>query len=131
MVTSHSLSHYFCRFSYFIVVWLLTMYCCVCTICIYMGHGQHACLDYICGCNMLFMLTLPLVRMATSYFTYPCSLTFIRSISLLIHCGYCMAQNFGGKNLWWIAANKNFGGQNIGGLAALHCKIARIKIAGG
>ena len=42
-----------------------------------------------------------------------------------------MAQNFGGKNLWWIAANKNFGGQNIGGLAALHCKIARIKIAGG
>ena len=42
-----------------------------------------------------------------------------------------MAQNFGGRKLWQIAANKHFGGQNIGRLAALHCKITRIKIVGG
>ena len=42
-----------------------------------------------------------------------------------------MAQNFGGRKPWWIATNKNIGGQNIGGLAALHSKIARIKIVGG
>ena len=34
-----------------------------------------------------------------------------------------------GIKLWQIAANKHFGGQNIGGrLAALHSKIARIKL---
>ena len=38
-----------------------------------------------------------------------------------------IAQNFGGRKLWLIDANKHFGGQNIGGLAALHSKIARIK----
>ena len=38
---------------------------------------------------------------------------------------------FGGRKLWWIAANKHFGGQNIGGLTTLHCKMARIKVFGG
>ena len=42
-----------------------------------------------------------------------------------------MAQNFGGRKLRWIAANKYFGGQNISGLAVLHSKIARIKAFGG
>ena len=37
---------------------------------------------------------------------------------------YRTAQNFGGRKLWQIVANKYFGGQNIGGLAALHSKIA-------
>ena len=44
---------------------------------------------------------------------------------------YRMAQNFGGRKLWRIAANKHFSRQNIGGLAALHSKIARIKAFGG
>ena len=44
---------------------------------------------------------------------------------------YHIGQNFGGKKLWRIVANKHFGGQNIGRLAALHSKIARIKIVGG
>ena len=37
-------------------------------------------------------------------------------------------KRFGGRKLWWIAANKHLGGQNIGGLAALYSKLARIKI---
>ena len=41
---------------------------------------------------------------------------------------YRIAQNFGGRKLWQIVANKHFGRQNIGRLAALHSKIARIKI---
>ena len=40
---------------------------------------------------------------------------------------YHIAQNFGGRKLWRIGANKDFGEQNIGGLAALNSKIARIK----
>ena len=44
---------------------------------------------------------------------------------------YRIAQNFSGRKLWRIGADKHFGGQNIGGLAALHSKIARIKIIGG
>ena len=39
-----------------------------------------------------------------------------------------MAQNFGGRKLWWMAANKHFGRHNIGELAALCSKIARIKL---
>ena len=39
-----------------------------------------------------------------------------------------MPQNFGGRKLWWLTANKHFGKQNIGGLAVLHSKIARIKV---
>ena len=46
------------------------------------------------------------------------------------YAGYRMAQNFGGTKLWRIAANKHFGGKNIGGLAALHSKVARIKVFG-
>ena len=42
----------------------------------------------------------------------------------LIFLLYRMAQNFGGRKLWRIAANKHFGGKNIGGLAALHSKVA-------
>ena len=40
---------------------------------------------------------------------------------------YRMAQNFGSRKLWQIAANKHFGGRNIGGMAALCSKLARIK----
>ena len=43
---------------------------------------------------------------------------------------YHIAQNFGGRKFWRIATNKHFGGQNIGRLAAMHCKIARIKVIG-
>ena len=50
---------------------------------------------------------------------------------ITIETEYYMAQNFGGRKLWRIAANKHFGGQNIGGLATLHSKIARIKAFGG
>ena len=39
---------------------------------------------------------------------------------------YCTAQNFGGREFWRIAASKHFGR-----LAALHSKMARIKIVGG
>ena len=42
-----------------------------------------------------------------------------------------IAQNVGGGKLWRIAASKHFGGRNIGGLAALHSKVARIKVFGG
>ena len=42
----------------------------------------------------------------------------------------CTALNFGSRKLRRIVANKYFGRQNIGGLAALHSKIARIKIVG-
>ena len=38
-----------------------------------------------------------------------------------------MAQNFGGRKFYQIAANKHFGRQNIGGLAILYSKVARIK----
>ena len=37
---------------------------------------------------------------------------------------YHTAQNFGGRKLRRIVASKYLGGQNIGGLAALHSKIA-------
>ena len=39
-----------------------------------------------------------------------------------------MAQNFSGRKLWRIAANRHFSGQNIGRLAVLYSKIARIKV---
>ena len=39
-----------------------------------------------------------------------------------------MAQYFGGRKRWSIAAIKHFGRQNIGGLAAVPRKIARIKV---
>ena len=44
---------------------------------------------------------------------------------------YHIAQNFGGRKLKWIAANKHFGRQAIGGLAPIYVKIARIKTVGG
>ena len=42
-----------------------------------------------------------------------------------------MEQNFSSIKLWQIAPNKHIGTQNIGGLTALHSKIAGIKIVGG
>ena len=41
-----------------------------------------------------------------------------------------MVKDFGGRKLGWIAANMHFCEQNIGRLAALHCKIVRIKVFG-
>ena len=41
---------------------------------------------------------------------------------------YCIAQSFGGRKLWGIAAQKHFGRKNISGLAAL---LARIKVVSG
>ena len=43
-------------------------------------------------------------------------------------CGYRMAQNVGSRKLGRIAASEHFGGQHICKLAALHSKIARIKV---
>ena len=42
-----------------------------------------------------------------------------------------IAQNFGSKNLRWIAGRRHFGRKNIGVLAPLQSKTARIKTVGG
>ena len=46
----------------------------------------------------------------------------------MVDVQYCIAQNIGGRKVWWIAAQKHFGRKNIGGLAVVHSKLARINI---
>ena len=109
---------------------------CVC-MCVYVCICVHVC---VCKCvnpySLLCSQHIVMLWPAIARYLHRIKEKILRgklfknflSNTLFMQNNYHMAQNFGGRKLWRIAANKHFGRQNIGGLAALHCKISRLKI---